>query len=44
MALLHVVTDGPRIGDQHVGSTGTHRDDSDTLRPGGHSNDGPPAV
>lgn len=31
MALVHVITKGPRIGDKHVGSTGTHRDASDTL-------------
>ncbi len=31
MALVHVITKGPHIGDKHVGSTGTHRDASDTL-------------
>jgi len=31
MALVHVITQGPQIGDQHVGSTGSHRDASATL-------------
>jgi hypothetical protein len=31
MALVHVITRGPRIGDKHVGTTGPHRDASDTL-------------
>jgi hypothetical protein len=31
MALLHVIKNGPKIDAKHVGSTGTHRDDSDTL-------------
>jgi hypothetical protein len=31
MALVHVITKGPQIGTKHVGTTGTHRDDSDTL-------------
>ena len=31
MALLHVIKNGPRIDPTHVGSTGVHRDDSDTL-------------
>lgn len=31
MAMVHVITRGPQIGTKHVGSTGTHRDDSDTL-------------
>ncbi len=31
MALVHVIKNGPQIGDKHVGSTGTHRDESDTL-------------
>ncbi|MCR6032310.1 DUF4287 domain-containing protein [Nocardioides sp. zg-579] len=30
-ALAHVVVKGPRISDKHVGSTGSHRDESDTL-------------
>jgi hypothetical protein len=32
MALVHVVKNGPGISDKHVGGTGTHRDESDTLR------------
>ena len=31
MALVHVITKGDRIDAKHVGSAGTHRDDSDTL-------------
>jgi hypothetical protein len=31
MALVHVITKGPRIDARHVGTTGTHRDESDTL-------------
>ncbi|MDN3311213.1 DUF4287 domain-containing protein [Microbacterium oryzae] len=31
MALVHVITKGPQIGDGHVGSTGSHADASDTL-------------
>ncbi|WP_402463087.1 DUF4287 domain-containing protein [Isoptericola aurantiacus] len=31
MAMVHVVTKGPQIGDKHVGSSGSHRDASDTL-------------
>ena len=32
MAFVHVVKNGAQISDKHVGSTGVHRDDSDTLR------------
>lgn len=32
MALVHVVKNGPGISDKHVGSSGTHRDDSAVLR------------
>lgn len=32
MALVHVLKRGPEISDRHVGSTGTHRDDSTMLR------------
>jgi uncharacterized protein DUF4287 len=32
MALVHVVKNGPGISDKHVGTTGTHRDESDVLR------------
>lgn len=31
MALVHVITKGPKIDAKHVGGTGTHRDASDTL-------------
>ena len=32
MALVHVIKNGPGINDRHVGTTGTHRDESATLR------------
>ncbi len=38
MALVHVIKNGPKISDKHVGSSGTHRDDSDTLRLDGLKN------
>jgi hypothetical protein len=31
MALVHVIKNGPQINSLHVGSTGAHRDESDTL-------------
>lgn len=31
MALVHVIKNGDKISDKHVGTDGTHRDDSDTL-------------
>jgi Domain of unknown function (DUF4287) len=31
MALVYVVKNGAKISDKHVGTTGTHRDESDTL-------------
>ncbi|TDE98666.1 DUF4287 domain-containing protein [Occultella glacieicola] len=31
MALWHVIKNGPGISSKHVGTTGTHRDASDTL-------------
>jgi hypothetical protein len=31
MALVHVIKNGPRIDPKHVGSGGTHNDESDTL-------------
>ncbi|MCQ1995855.1 DUF4287 domain-containing protein [Arthrobacter sp. zg-Y1171] len=31
MALVHVIKNGPQIDQKHVGTTGAHRDDSDTL-------------
>jgi hypothetical protein len=32
MALVHVIKKGPQIGDKHVGSTGSHRDESNVLQ------------
>jgi hypothetical protein len=32
MAFVHVLKQGPTISDKHVGSTGSHRDESNTLR------------
>lgn len=31
MALVHVIKNGPTIDDKHVGTDGTHRDESNTL-------------
>lgn len=31
MAMVHVITKGPQIDAKHVGTSGAHRDDSDTL-------------
>lgn len=31
MALVHVIKNGPRIDSKHVGSDGTHRDESEFL-------------
>ncbi|WP_192627709.1 DUF4287 domain-containing protein [Microbacterium sp. OAE522] len=31
MALVHVITKGPKISTTHVGTEGTHADPSDTL-------------
>ncbi|MCP2323507.1 hypothetical protein HDA40_002014 [Hamadaea flava] len=31
MALVHVITKGPKISTKHVGTDGTHRDATDTL-------------
>ena len=38
MALVHVVKNGAAIPTKHVGTTGNHRDDSDTLRLDGIAN------
>src|SRR5690554_3263833 len=38
MALVHVIKKGPQIDAKHVGSTGTHRDDSDMLWLDGKAN------
>lgn len=32
MALVHVIKNGANISDKHVGSGGSHNDDSDVLR------------
>ncbi|MDX2776499.1 DUF4287 domain-containing protein [Streptomyces caniscabiei] len=32
MAMTQVVKKGPKISDKHVGTSGVHRDESDTLR------------
>jgi hypothetical protein len=32
MALVHVIRNGTRLDNKHVGSTGTHRDESAELR------------
>lgn len=32
MALVHVIKNGAKIDDKHVGTEGVHRDESDTLR------------
>ena len=31
MAIVHVIRNGPKIDAKHVGTTGAHRDESDTL-------------
>jgi Domain of unknown function (DUF4287) len=31
MALVHVIKNGPQIDKKHVGTTGSHRDESETL-------------
>jgi len=38
MALAHVVRNGTAISDKHVGTTGTHRDESTQLRLDGIAN------
>ncbi len=32
MAIVHVIKNGAQISDKHVGSAGSHRDESATLR------------
>jgi len=32
MALVYVIKNGPEIGDKHVDTTGTHRDESNVLK------------
>lgn len=38
MALVYVIKNGPVINSKHVGTTGSHRDESDTLRLDGIKN------
>jgi len=38
MALVHVITKGAKIDPKHVGTSGSHRDDSDTLWLDGKAN------
>lgn len=38
MALVHVIKKGAKISDKHVGSNGTHADDSNMLRLDGIKN------
>ena len=38
MALVHVIKNGPRISDKHVGTTGSHRDESNVLHLDGRAN------
>jgi hypothetical protein len=38
MALVHVIKNGAKISDKHVGSAGTHNDESDMLRLDGIKN------
>ena len=33
VALVHVIKKGARVDHKHVGTAGSQRDDSDTLRP-----------
>jgi len=35
MAIVHIVRSGAQIGDKHVGTTGSHRDESSRLDLGG---------
>lgn len=38
MAMTQVIKKGAKISDKHVGTTGVHRDESDTLRLDGKKN------
>lgn len=38
MAMVHVIKKGPKIDSKHVGTTGSHRDESDTLWLDGKAN------
>lgn len=39
MAIVHIIKNGAEIGNKHVGTTGSHRDDSSTLRLTGKKKD-----
>src|SRR5689334_663350 len=43
MALVHVIKKGPQIDARHVGTTGSHRDESDVLWLDGKDNRPGPA-
>ena len=43
MALVHVIKNGPTIDDKHVGTDGSHRDDTNRLRLDGVANRSPDA-
>ena len=32
MAIVHIIKNGPKISEKHVGTAGVHRDDSDNLK------------
>jgi hypothetical protein len=38
MAIVHVIKNGPVIGDKHVGTGGTHSDESSVLYLDGKKN------
>ncbi len=38
MAMVHVIKNGPGIGEKHIGTTGSHRDESNVLRLDGKAN------
>lgn len=38
MALVHVIKHGAKISDKHVGTAGSHRDESNTLNLSGKEN------
>ncbi len=39
MAIVHIIKEGAKISDKHVGSEGVHRDNSDTLKLDGKKKD-----
>ena len=43
MAIVHVIKNGPGIADKHVGTTGSHRDESNILRLDGKAHRQQPA-